>query len=236
MQTRPKVDVAELVEAALAEYAKASAQPFRYRFSKGGEPCLRALVYDALEADEGKDSAEEYSLKGALASAFGKTFHEFMQAGAVKLGHGVELKVRFDTGAVEVLGSLDWKPSQQVVIDFKCVGENTWSKVARKPLPKHVLQVSSYAVAEDAPFAGILYFDGGAVFRKGPVEREAFRLYVFPAEVEQAQQLCAVWEDVDAHRKLKTLPERPWGASKDSWPCSFCRHREQCQPPERRTP
>jgi hypothetical protein len=201
-------------------------QPFRYRFSAAGDPCLRALVYDALDADEGKPPAQGiHRLRDLFAMACGNAVGAHIEHAAKSLGHEVQKSHAFDTGAVKVRGSSD-VASPAFVLDVKLVGEKSW---ARAPHNKHILQAASYAVANDSPRWILLYVRGSTIFDEDSPEVET-RIFAGAADVEYAQELCGIWEMVDRHRKLKSLPERVFGAAPDRWPCSFCRHLTRCDP------
>lgn len=204
-------------------------QPFRYRFSKSGAPCVRALVYDAQDADDGKHSEGFRHLSHLLAAACGNAVGQHMEEAGVRLGGVRQAPAEFDTGAVKVTGRLDLVDAD-CVDDFKLVGEKKWSRVATRPDPAHVLQVNGYAVALDRPRWRLIYVRGTTIFDGS--ERPEFREYTGTASVELAQELCAVWEVVAHHRALRTLPERVFDAAPDKYPCAWCDHKERCLPEE----
>jgi len=113
------------------------------------------------------------------------------------------------------------------VLDIKIVNNKQWEKI---PRTKDWLQVHSYCVAQDCPTAGLLYGRLGSLADDSP-EFE-FRDFWQPTKLELAQELCGVWESVETHRRLRTLPERVWGASPHRWPCGWCPHLERCGPTE----
>jgi hypothetical protein len=223
-------EMKRLVRAAMDSYVQQEPRP---RFSKGGEPCSRRLVYDLLRKKNGEPPADRPdTAKGYLASAIGEAVHRALQAGAVRLGHGVEVPAEFDTGAVRVTGSSDWltlgKPEfVDAVRDFKCVGEPTWERVAHRPKPEHVIQVNGYAVAQDAPLWVIIYIRGVSLFLRG-IDFPQTRIYHGTPDVEMAKDLCAKWEDVVGCVATEELPERIWGADAKKWPCMFCPHKRVC--------
>ncbi len=215
-----------------ALFAAAAAEPrsrdFRYSFSGAGDPCLRALVYDAQDADDGKPPAEaKRELSWVLSSACGTAVGALLEESAKALGGRSQVAAEFDTGSVAVRGSLDLT-FPGVVWDFKLVGEKSWAKVEKRPDPKHVLQVNGYAVATDAKAWALIYVRGTTIFDGSPTPE--VRIHEGEASVEKAQELCGVWESVETHRRLRTLPERVWEASPDRWPCGWCRHLERCGP------
>jgi hypothetical protein len=202
------------------------AQAFRYRFSAAGDPCLRALVYDAHDADEGKPPAQgTHRLRDLLAMACGNAVGAHIEEAAKRLGHETQKSHTFDTGAVKVRGSSD-VADPAFVLDVKLVGEKSW---ARAPHNKHILQAASYAVQNDSPRWILLYVRGSTIFDEDSAEVET-RIFAGNADVEYAQELCGIWEMVDRHRKLKTLPERIFGAKPDGYPCAWCRHLDRCAP------
>lgn len=217
-----------LAVASLIEKSKEpqGTQHFRYRFSAAGDPCLRALVYDARDADDGKPPAQgPHRLRDLLAMACGNAVGNHIEEAARRLGYETQKTHAFDTGVVKVRGNSD-VAGPPFVLDVKLVGEKSW---ARAPHQKHILQVASYAVANDSPRWILLYVRGSTIFDEDSAEVET-RIFAGHADVEYAQELCGVWETVDRHRKLRTLPERVFGAKPDGWPCAWCRHLKRCDP------
>lgn len=213
---------------ARAKYA-GGGRSFRYSFSSAGDPCLRALVYDAQDHDDGTTQPEEpRRLRDVLAMKCGNAVGEHIEQAARQLGWSTQTRHTFSTGAVEVYGSSDLFLPGKLLLDTKLVGEKSW---ARRPHAKHKLQANGYAVEADIPTAGLLYIRASTIFDEDSPEVE-IDLITWPASVELAQELCGVWESVDMHRKLRTLPERPWGASPRRWPCGWCRHLARCGPKE----
>ena len=202
------------------------AQPFRYRFSSAGEPCLRALVYDAFDHDDGLQPAiGNGKLKWNLSAVCGTAVGERIEAGAKAIGLLTQQAHEFDTGAVRVKGSSDIV-APDAIIDIKLVGEKKWSKIEKKPDPKHVLQVNGYAVSADKTRWILFYVRACSIFDDAP-ELE-YRLHAGDSNIEMAQELCGVWEQVDSHRKLRTLPERMFEAAPNKFPCGWCRHQSRC--------
>jgi len=200
-------------------------QPFRYRFSAAGEPCLRALVYDAQDADDGTRQPEApRRLRDVLAMKCGNVVGEHLETAAKRIGWITQRRHTFNTGAVQVSGSSDLLLPAVGVLDTKLVGEKSW---ARRPHAKHKLQANGYSVEADLPFAGLLYVRASTIFDAESPEVEV-DLIVWPASVELAQELCGVWESVDMHRKLRTLPERIFDAGPKKFPCGWCRHKHRC--------
>lgn len=221
-----------LVLSIFAKVAQRKAQPFRYRFSSAGEPCVRALVYDAQDADDGKAPVEAKSEAAwSLSNACGHAIGYALEQAAVEMGGFVrQVFAEFDTGQVWVRGDADLA-DRETVYDWKLVGEKKWAKIQGKPDPKHELQIQGYAVALDRKRWALIYVRALSIFEEGAKVPE-FKIHEGAASVEKARELCGVWETVDSHRKLRTLPERPWGASPHRWPCAWCRHLERCAPPE----
>jgi hypothetical protein len=206
-------------------------RPFRYSFSGAGDPCLRTLCYDAQDADAGLPPAEgNRELSWILSSACGTAIGEVLERAGVALGGVSQQLAEFDTGGIKVRGSLDLA-GRECVLDFKLVGEKKWAKVAKGPDDKHKLQVNGYAVATDRPRWGLVYIRAVSIF-DGEHTTPELRIHEGEASVELAQQLCGVWEEVERHRSLRTLPERVWGASPHRWPCGWCRHANRCGPAE----
>lgn len=203
-------------------------RPFRYSFSGAGDPCLRALVYDAQDADDGKPPAEgDSEVSWLLSSVCGTAVGDALEKAAKPLGGASQVAAEFDTGSVRVTGSLDllWPDG---VDDFKLVGEKKWERIQSRPDPKHVLQINGYAVAKDKPRWRLIYIRAVTIFDGS--ETPEVRVHEGVASVEKAQELCGVWESVETHRRLRTLPERVWGASPEKFPCGWCRHLERCGP------
>lgn len=219
-----------MIDAILAKARELTGQqPFRYRFSTAGDPCLRALVYDAQDADDGHPpSVAPRRLRDVLAIACGNAVGGVLEDAARRLGYETQKPAEFNTGAVRVLGQSDVTDRHRSVCDIKLVGEKSWKHA---PHPKHILQANGYAVSHDAPRWVLLYVRGSTIFDdfSGEVETAIFD---GPADVEKAQELCGIWESVDSHRKLRTLPERVFGAKPTGWPCGWCRHLKRCAPPE----
>lgn len=204
-------------------------QPFRYRFSAAGAPCIRALVYDAHDADDGKKREGFRHLSHALSAACGNAVGEFLEKAGVRLGGERQTRTEFNTGAVRVVGSLDLA-DVDCVDDFKLVGEKKWARIQKSPDPAHALQVNGYAVAMDRPRWRLIYVRAVTIFDGS--ERPEIKEYPGTADVEAAKDLCAVWEQVDRHRKLRTLPERVFDAGPDKFPCGWCDHKDRCLPEE----
>lgn len=224
--------VRDLVLAIFERAAKRKPQPFRYRFSSAGDPCLRALVYDAQDADDGKQPVEGKSeIAWTLSAACGNAVGYALEQAAVETGGFVrQVFAEFDTGSVWVRGDADFA-DRATVYDWKLVGEKKWAKIQSKPDPKHELQIQGYAVALDRKRWALIYVSASSIFEDGAKVPE-FIVHEGAASVERAQELCGVWEQVEGHRKLRTLPERVWGASPRRWPCGWCRHLERCGPVE----
>lgn len=224
-------DVTAALSRILAAAAESKPQPFRYRFSRAGDPCLRALVYDAQDHDDGLPPREgKREASWSLSAAVGTAIGERLERAAVELGGWRrQVPVVFDTGAVQVRGEADLV-GPDVVIDFKVAGEKKWHRVQRAPDEAHVLQVNGYAVALDRPRWALCYVRAISI-HDGSATPE-LRVHEGVASVELAQQLCSTWESVEQHRKLRTLPDRVWGASPHRWPCGWCRHLERCGPTE----
>jgi len=204
------------------------AQPFRYRFSSAGEPCLRALVYDAQDADDGKEPpAESRKLSHLLSAVCGTAVGAHLEKAAALLGYETQKAHEFSTGGIVIRGSSDIA-APGCVLDLKLVGEKKWERVQKEPDLKHLMQVNGYAVQNDSPRWALLYLRGLTIF-DGSEEPETL-LHEGAASIELAQVLCGIWEDVEQHRKLRTLPERVFGAKPDGWPCAWCRHLERCAP------
>ena len=207
-------------------------QPFRYRFSSAGDPCLRALAYDALDADAGlppTDGARK--LTWALSATCGTAVGEHLERAAVDLGGFIrQCYAEFDTGGVWIKGEADLA-DRWTLFDFKLVGEPAWEKIESKPNPKHVGQVNGYAVALGRKRWVLFYIRATSIF-DGKHEVPEARIYEGEASVEKARDLCSVWEEVERLRASKTLPERVWGASPLRWPCGWCRHLQRCGPTE----
>lgn len=202
------------------------AQPFRYRFSSAGEPCSRALVYDAWDADDGKPPARTPGkLKWMLSAQCGTAVGAFLEAAAQRIGFETQAKHIFDTGAARVEGSSDIL-TPDAVIDLKLVGEKKWARIQKKPDQKHVMQVNGYAVESDRPRWVLLYIRACSIFDDSS-ELE-WRAHSGNADTELAQALCGVWESVETHRKLRTLPERVFDAAPNKYPCGWCRHQSRC--------
>lgn len=230
------MNVADLFKAAIA--AEPPGQMARPRFSKMGEPCMRRLVYDLRLADAGLPENRGFrTIKGVLASAIGTVVHQVLQRGCVAMGHEVEKPAEFDTGHVRITGSLDWRvPGSMLtgeeipansVGDFKIVSDKKWSKIQARPDPAHVMQVNGYALADDAPTWFILYLRGGSFFEEDEDWREPkidYLVHAGPTDIELAKDGCHTWEEVQTHRVLNTLPERPFGATPERWPCLLCPH------------
>lgn len=221
----------DLVLGIFSRAAQRKTQPFRYRFSKAGEPCVRALVYDAHDADDGKPPAESKSeITWTLSSACGNAIGYALEQAAVESGEFVrQVYAEFDTGQVWVRGDADMA-DRETAYDWKLVGEKKWAKIQKSADAGHVLQVNGYAVALDRKRWVLIYIRASSIFEEGAKVPE-FKTYEGEASAEKARELCGVWETVDSHRKLRTLPERVWGASPDRWPCGWCRHLERCAPP-----
>jgi hypothetical protein len=204
-------------------------QPFRYRFSSAGEPCLRALVYDARDADDGvPPPVKERRLRDQFAMACGNAVGAHLESAARTIGWNTQSEHVFDTSGVRITGSSDILAPKKFVLDVKLVGEKSW---ARRPHDKHILQVNGYAVADDIPLAGLIYVRGSTIFDAESPEVE-LDLIEWAASVEIAQDLCATWLQVEQHRRFRTLPERFFGARPDGFPCAWCRHLERCAPPK----
>lgn len=219
-------DINALLAAAMKDHAP---QSFRYRFSSAGEPCLRALVYDAQDADAGKPPAfAARRLRDMLAMACGRGVDEQFGAAAKSLGYQVQASHEFKTCGIRVRGNSDIMAPPEIGIDVKLVGEKSW---ARRPHAKHKLQINGYCVEKDLPRWGLLYIRGSTIFDDGSPEVE-WDLITGESSIEMAQELCGVWIEVEQHRKLKTLPERVFGASPTSFPCGWCKHLERCAPEE----
>lgn len=229
MEARSEASVTpqELVDAMLAKARTLTGtQKFRYRFSSAGDPCLRALTYDAFDADDGVPPAESSRrLRDILAMACGNAVGEKLEEAARALGHQTQTPHEFDTGAVRISGRSD-VADRRVVLDIKLVGERSWS---RAPHPKHILQVNGYAVQNDSPAWALLYVRGTTIFDEDSPEVET-RLFTERTSLEKAQELVGIWEEVHTHRTLRTLPERVFGAKPDGWPCKWCRHLKRCDP------
>lgn len=204
-------------------------QPFRYRFSSAGDPCLRSLVYDARDADDGvTQPVKPRRVRDLLAAACGNAVGAHLERAAQQLGWQTQAKHVFETAGIRIEGSSDIKSPGRFVLDVKLVGEKSW---ARRAHDKHVLQVNGYAVSEDIPLAGLIYVRGSTIFDAESPEVEV-DLAEWPASVELAQDLCTVWMQVEQHRRFRTLPDRFPGARPDGFPCGWCRHVERCAPPK----
>src|SRR5437764_10557135 len=95
-------DVAAVAKMIEASKAPQGTQPFRYRFSAAGDPCLRALVYDAQDADEGKPPAQgTRRLRDLLAMACGNAVGSHIEAAARTLAHEVQNSHQFGAGGAE---------------------------------------------------------------------------------------------------------------------------------------
>lgn len=223
MKTPAPFDLAALLAAAMKDHAP---QTFRYRFSSAGEPCLRALVYDARDADAGKPPAfSARRLRDMLAMACGRGVDEQFGEAAKSLGYRVQASHEFKTCGITIRGNSDIL-AQGIGLDVKLVGEKSWE---RRPHKRHELQVNGYAVEKDLPLWGLLYIRGSTIFDEDSPEVE-WDLFTGQSSVEMAQELCGVWVEVEQHRKLKTLPERVFGASPTAFPCGWCKHLERCAP------
>lgn len=225
----------------LAETEKIDgARPFRYGFSNAGEPCLRALVYDAQDADAGKPPASKpMKLKHRLTAVCGTAVGSRIEEGARRLGFVTQARHVFETGAIAVHGSSDIL-ARTAVVDIKLVGEKKWKRIQKTPDGKHVLQVNGYAVQADRPRWVLLYVRALSIFADpddlgGDDDQLQIKVHAGDASIDLAQDLCGVWEQVDQHRKLRTLPERVWGADPDKFPCHWCSHLERCNPQKEET-
>jgi len=231
------VTPAQVVARVFEQYRNAPrSRSFRYSFSGAGETCLRSLVYDAHDADDGKPPAvSKGEVSWSLSAACGTAVGDALEAAGLLLGYRSQVRALFDTGAIKVMGNGD-TTTDDIQIDWKVVGENKWERIQKQPDDKHRLQVNGYAVALDRPRWALVYLRGITIY-DGSKTPEV-KIHAGEASVELAQDLCGVWESVETHRKLRTLPERVFEAAPDKFPCGWCRHQSRCltQSPEEGTP
>lgn len=216
-----------VVQAIMAEYQRGNDQrAFRYSFSGAGDPCLRALVYDAQDHDDNAPPAVgRREVSWSLSAVCGTAVGDALEKAGMRLGFTSQKRAHFDTGAIRVDGSTD-TVTPDLVLDWKLAGEKKWERVRSKPDPKHQLQVNAYAVALDKPRWALCYVRAVTIF-DGSTTPEV-KVHEGAADVALAQDLCGIWEQVDHHRKLRTLPERVFEAAPDKYPCSWCSHQARC--------
>jgi hypothetical protein len=217
---------AEMLDAVLYATLKAATEglrPFRYSFSGAGNPCARALVYEARRHDAGLPPHGAREVKHAMAAACGNAVGELLEAGCHKLGWDTQAPVIMN-GAVRVTGTLD-VIAPGFVLDWKLVGEKSWKRAVKAPSDKHVTQVNGYAHAKGEPSWVLAYLRATSIFKPGELE---WRIYNGETDPIAAKALVGTWAEVDAHRKAKTLPERPEAFSPAGFPCGWCNFKTEC--------
>lgn len=211
-----------ILDAALVA-ANERQQTFRYRVSSAGDPCERALAYDA-RAGKGRPTAD---VRYVLAQACGTAVGEVLEAGCSKLGMKVQEKVVLGGPEdVFVSGTLDVR-AEGYVLDWKVVGKKSWRRIAKEPDPKHVLQVNAYCAATKEPAWALAYLNGASIF-----DELEWRIFRGKADPLAGQRVLSTWRLVDWHHKNGTLPARPDNFSMSSFPCGWngggCTYRDTC--------